>query len=170
MLSGVNEENPDLTHGPHEGAVEESPAFGSSFHCRIRSVCRQDGARGGASRWRSCCAVRRRVGSREFLLIHQLDPSVQPVLRAMADLELFAAATMKNERVMESGAAVLDRLAKETGRDLKALQPVRTIAEVAVPGLTAGTPRAAHGRPRLAIDHVRFVQRVAHTRRKGPLS
>lgn len=91
------------------------------------------------------------------------------MLADMADLMLFATATMKNERATESGVASLDRFAQETGGDLKGLHTVRTIAEVAVPGLTPGTQDEVINALDLAIDHVRFVQRAVALATQSPV-
>lgn len=98
-------------------------------------------------------------GLASSLLIHQVEPSTQPLLRDMADLWLFAATTMKNEAPTESGAEALDRFATETGGDLSALQVVRTVAEVAFPGASSGSEEGVLAALDAAIEHVRFVQR-----------
>lgn len=108
-------------------------------------------------------------GLASSLLIHQLDPSVQPVLTDIADLWLFAVGTMKNEAVEESGARSLARFAKETGGDLSSLHTVRRIAEVAVPGVRGGDERQVLKALDLAIDHVRFLQRAVALATQQPV-
>jgi hypothetical protein len=108
-------------------------------------------------------------GLASSLLIHQLDPSVQPVLADMADLGLFAAAAMKNEAVDISGAALFDRFAEATDWDLSSLYTVRTIAEVAVPGFTGEDESQVLKALDLAIDHVRFVQRAVAVATQEPV-
>lgn len=97
-------------------------------------------------------------GLESSLLIHQLEPSVQPYLTDMVDLWAFASVTMKLTAARPPAEEVQQFLV--TAPDLTALHGVRTIAEVAVPGYGGEVEDEVLQALDLAIDHVRFVQRA----------
>lgn len=169
MLIGVKEESPDVTPEEHELSVEIPCLW---FFLPLPHPLGLP--TGWRSQWRLPLAKLLRSSApisdlASSLLIHQLDPSVQPVLTDMADLMLFGAATMTNKGIAESGAALLDRFANETGGDLRELHTVRTIAEVAIPGLTDNSHERVIEALDLAIDHVRFVQRAVALATQEPI-
>jgi hypothetical protein len=98
-------------------------------------------------------------GLESSLLIHQLEPSVQPHLTDIVDLRTFASATMKLTAAPPPADQVQQFLAT-TQADLSPLHAVRTIAEVAVPGYSGEVEDDVLQALDLAIDHVRFVQRA----------
>lgn len=89
------------------------------------------------------------------LLIHQLVPSVQPVLANMTDLWSMAAAAMGNKGATANSVR-LDHVDGELG-DLSGLHAVTTVAEVAVPGCDGATEEAVSHALDEAVEHVRFV-------------
>ena len=105
-------------------------------------------------------ARRPNLGVATSIRIHQMEPSVQPVLREMADLQLYAAGVMAEAPATASGSADVEQLLEVTDQDLSSLQTVRTVAEVAVPGFTDDNFDDVVRALDLAIEHVRFVQRA----------
>lgn len=96
---------------------------------------------------------------RSSLLIHQHE-STQSYIADMIDLHALAASKVSRKKLTESAPVDLDDLAEAVGDSLDGLRRTRTVAEVAVPGTIAESEEELLKALNVAVEHVRFVQRV----------